>query len=159
MRAVALGCLLAVGCGPLPVPQQVSEAGLSAGVRLQKPCPNWCQVDGQVRALTTADGTPKVFEVTKPGAEWDSVLRETRGKWGTPDATYYVERAQGSTEAWVPLADKKHSEFLGMAASVLRRGDPNHTTDYAVWSQGGTLVRVANDKNALRAAWVDLGRL
>jgi hypothetical protein len=148
------------GCGALDPPQQVTAAGLAQGKQLAKPCPGWCQVDGQIRALSDDAGTPKAFEVTLPAANWAAVLDDVHGKWGSPDATYFVDRATNpDTTAWNTAADAKHRSHMGAAAGVLRRGDSRHNTDYAVWSQGGTLIRVSNSKAMLRAAWVDLGML
>ena len=151
--------VLLLACGPLPPPTQVAAVGLGRDTRLPEPCPTWCQVDGQVRALTTVEGVAKAYEVTLPPADWNAVLSDTRGKWGGPDAIYFVDRATGDAAAWEADAKRKHADHLGAAAAVLRVGDPTQITDYAVWSQGGTLVRVANDKTALRAAWVDLAKL
>ncbi len=156
---VSAGFLVALtlsGCAPLDPPQQIAAAGLSVDEPIDPPCPEWCRVRGEVRALTDAAGMPRAFEVTLVAQPWEQVLELGRSKWGRPAAVYQMAASQdpSQTDAWLTAAQSVHITHAGLLANQLRVGDPRETTDYAVWRSKGTLVRIERDTNGVRATWM-----
>lgn len=187
MRFALLLTLGALGCSSgarLELPQQVIVAGLGADKRME-PCTSWCAVGGPVSALTTSSGMPVAYRVRLPPAKWDAVLKDSKGKWGTPDAVYkltpggfkpkpkpkVVPTGIGKPKpeapapppepslTWSEKADKLHNSMTPKAMKVLDRGDEYQTTNFAMWSSGNSLVRVDSDDKGLQAWWIALDRL
>lgn len=154
--AVVLGALTLWGCSPLDPPQQITSAGLSVDRPIDPPCPEWCRVKGEVRALTDAAGVPLAFEVSLVAQPWEEVLALGRSKWGRPSSIYQMAALQDPTQtsAWMAAAREVHASQAGALVNRLRTGDPRETTDYAVWRSKGTLVRIERDTNGVRATWM-----
>ncbi len=102
---------------------------------------------------------PIAFRVSLPSARWEDVLEGSKAKWGKPVGTYKLAPGKGKEESWEAKAEKLHQRGTPRAAPVLEKGSPFRTTQYAVWSKGGTLVRVDSDDGNLIATWVDTRRL
>ncbi len=153
---MVLGSLTLWGCSPLELPQQIAGAGLSVDQPIDPPCPEWCRVKGEVRALTDATGMPLAFEVSLVAQPWAEVLEMGRSKWGRPASVYQVEASHDPTQtsSWMAAAREVHSSHIGALSKQLRTGDPRETTDYAVWRSKGTLVRIERDTNGVRATWM-----
>lgn len=153
---MGIGALTLWGCTPLDPPQQIASAGLAVDQPIDPPCPEWCRVQGEVRALTDAAGMPRAFEVALVAQPWEKVLELGRSKWGRPASVYQVEASQdpSQTRAWMAAAQQVHATHAGILANQLRTGDPRETTDYAVWRSKGTLVRIERDTNGVRATWM-----
>ena len=151
-----LSGLAMMACSPLELPHQVSAVGLDLTTTLNPPCPGWCRVEGEVRALTDDVGRPIAFEVSLVAQPWDRVLEMGRAKWGKPSVIYQVEASADPNEStrWMAAARDAHRRHVGASAEILRVGDPRETTDYAVWKGKGTMVRMERDTNGVRATWI-----
>ena len=148
--------LAMMACSPLEIPHQVEAIGLDLTKPLNPPCPSWCSVEGEVRALTDDLGRAVAFEVSLVAQPWDKVLEMSRIKWGKPSSVYQIEASSDpkGSQAWMVKAEEVHRRQVGASATMLRVGDPRETTDYAVWKSKGTLVRIERDTNGVRATWI-----
>ncbi len=153
---VGVAGLLMMACSPLELPHQVVAVGLDLTEPLDPPCPAWCRVEGEVRALTDDAGRPIAFEVALVAQPWPKVLEMGRAKWGKPSTVYQVEASSdpNGSQGWMTKAREAHRRHVGASSAILRVGDPRETTDYAVWKSKGTMVRIERDTNGVRATWI-----